>query len=501
MWKKIFLKASPLNANSLYLRRRLIPDTLIEHMEHKTKRDAALINLVSDFESKIEQGNLGYIEDKAFFRLIEYYEEEYLPEKALEVVDIALEQFKYRSDFYIIKAKLLLHFAKYDLCLDYLDKAAAIAPFETEILLLRARVLALKKDIDAALDILTELKDHMVKEDLIEVLIAESFVYESMKDYDKMYDCLAKAVQIDCKNPEAMERIWISAELARRYNDSVQLHLEILDKDPYNYQAWYNLGHGYNCIYEYDKAVEALEYSFIINDHFESGYLDCADTCVQIGNYKKALEIYLEANSKFGPNSELMVSIANCYLKLDQTGLSKQWLLKSIKIDSYNDEAYFLLGESYARESIWYNAINAYHKAIDLDNRREEYYLGLAQAYLAVEDYNKATINFQMATQTGPEDTRSWFEYACFLIRLGLVEEASIVLEEAEDYTYGAELLYCQASILFLKNEKSTCLELLEDALMEDYNKHTVLFDIVPEIKLDKDVNGMIRYFKDFDEV
>ena len=98
-----------------------------------------------------------------------------------------------------------------------------------------------------------------------------------------------------------------------------------------------------------------------------------------------------------------MVNIANCYIKLCNTALAKQWLLKSIRLDSYNDEAYFLLGESYSKEAVWYNAINAYHKAIDLDNRREEYYLGLAKAYLAVEDYNKATINFQMATQTGPE--------------------------------------------------------------------------------------------------
>jgi tetratricopeptide (TPR) repeat protein len=469
-------------------------------MEHKIKRDAALINLVSDFEAKIEQGTLGYIEDKAFIRLIEYYEEEYLPEKAMDVVDIALEQFKYRSDFYIIKAKLLLNFSKYDECLDYLEQAAVIAPFETEILLFKARVLALKKEITSALEIITDLKSYILTEDLVDVLIAESFVYESMKDFDKMYDCLAKAVKIDSNNVEAMERIWISAELSRRYADSVKLHLEIIDKDPYNYQAWYNLGHGYNCIYEYEKAVEALEYSFIINENFESGYLDCADTCVQIGNFKKALEIYLEANGKFGLNSELMINIANCYIKLCNTALAKQWLLKSIRIDAYNDEAYFLLGESYSKEAVWYNAINAYHKAIDLDNRREEYYLGLAKAYLAVEDYNKATINFQMATQTGPEDTQSWYEYACFLIKLGLFDEATLVLEEAEDYTFGPELMYCKAAIHYLKNDNSGCIEVLEEALFEDYTKHSILYDIVPEIKLDKEISGIIRFYNEVDE-
>jgi tetratricopeptide (TPR) repeat protein len=102
-----------------------------------------------------------------------------------------------------------------------------------------------------------------------------------MKDYNAMYDTMAEAVMLDCKNEEAMERIWISAELSRRYEDSVKLHLDIIDCDPYNYQAWYNLGHGYTCTWEYEKAVEALEYSYIINPEFESAYLDCADTCRQ----------------------------------------------------------------------------------------------------------------------------------------------------------------------------------------------------------------------------
>jgi tetratricopeptide (TPR) repeat protein len=279
------------------------------------------------------------------------------------------------------------------------------------------------------------------------------------------------------------------------------LHKSIIEKDPYNYQAWYNLGHGYNCIWEYEKAIDALEYSFIVNPEFESAYLDCADTCLQIRNYEKALEIYIEANNKFGPNNELMVNIAHCYIYMNKIGIAKQWLLKAIKIDAYNDEAFFLLGECYSKDSVWYNAINAYHKAIDLENRREEYYLGLAKAYLAVEDYNKATINFQMATQTGPEETLYWREYICFLIKLGLLDEAFQVLEEAEEHTYGADLIYCKAVVYYLMKDKPECMELLEEALLENYDQHILMFDIAPELKLDKDIISMIRYFAEDEDI
>ena len=78
-------------------------------MENKIKRDSALINLVSDFESKFDQGEVGYLDEKVYLQLLEYYEDEYLFEKALEVADFAIEQYKYRSEFYIIKSRLLLN--------------------------------------------------------------------------------------------------------------------------------------------------------------------------------------------------------------------------------------------------------------------------------------------------------------------------------------------------------------------------------------------------------
>jgi tetratricopeptide (TPR) repeat protein len=466
-------------------------------MENKIKRDIALINLLSDFESKFESGEIGYLEERVYLQLLEFYEDEYLFEKALEVVEFAISQYKYRSEFYIIKSRLLLNSGKTDECLSTLMIAESIAPFEREINLLKARAFAIKKQPDLAREILDDLWIGATKSDEVEILIAESYMFEHMKDYNSMYDALSKAVLLDSKNEEAMERVWISAELSRRYEDSVELHKVIIEKDPYNYQAWYNLGHGYNCTWEYEKAIEALEYSFIINPEFESAYLDCADTCLQIKEYEKALDIYIEANNRFGPNDELMVNIAHCYIYLNRIGIAKQWLLKAIKLDAYNDEALFLLGECYSIDKVWYNAINAYHKAIRIENRREEYYLGLAKAYVAVEDYKKAIYNFQMATQTGPEDTLYWKEYICFLIKMGNYNDALQALDEAEDHTYGADLIYCRAVVSYLTKDKTECMQYLEEALLEDHHQHTMIFNIAPELKLDKDINSMIRYYAD----
>lgn len=466
-------------------------------MDNRVKRDANLINLISDFEAKNEIGQVGYIDEKDFLKLLEYYEDEYLFDKALDVVNIALDQYTFRSEFYIIKGRILINLQKAALALEILEDAEHIAPFEREIKILKAKALALLKRIDEALEIIDIISVGATISDKGEILVTESFIFESMKDYHKMYEKLEEALKLDYKNDEALERIWISVELSRKYEESVSLHLWIIENDPYNYQAWYNLGHAYSCLSEYEKAIEALEYSFLSNSEFENGYLDCADICLQVKNYQKALDIFLEIKDKFGASSEVLQSIAQCYIFQNKTKVAKQWLFKAIKYDAFNDEAYFHLAECYAKENVWYNAINAYHKAIKLDNRREEYFLGLAKAYWAVEDFKKAKTNFQLAIQTGPEDSLYWFAYVSFLISLGQLDEANEILEEAEDNTYGTDLQYAKAAICFLSGEREECLEYLEEALIENFAIHYLIYELAPEMKLDKKVNAIIKYFAD----
>lgn len=464
-------------------------------MDNKIKRDISLIALVSEFENDFEKGNVGYLDEKAFYQILDYYEDEYSFDKALEVVDLAISQYKYRSEFYITKARLQLNTQKIKDCLITLELVESIAPYEREISIIKIRALAILKRFKEAFDIIEQIKTFSTPSEKAELLVGESYIYEYMKDYHKMYVTLEEAVKMDWKNEEAMERIWVSAELSRNYKASVRLHQDILDHDPYNYQAWYNLGHGYSCLNKYDEAINALEYSFIVNPHFESAYLDCADICFQIRDFQKALDIYMEAHKKFDTNQELFVNIAHCLIELQDIAGAKQWLIKSIKYDGYNDEAYYLLGQCYASEGVWYNAINAYHKAIELDDRREEYYLGLAQTYVQVEDFNKATVNFQLATETGPEDSRSWKEYISFLLKLNLIDEAFLVLEESDEYCAGPDLDCCRAIAHYKAGDEAEFFTLLEEILQEDHSVHTLIFDILPELRVNSKVTAMIKYY------
>lgn len=465
-------------------------------MEHRTKRNHMLINLVSEFELMIENNSLGYLDEKDYFQIINYYEKNYLIEKAIEVVDYAIEQYSYRSEFLITKARLLIILEQHTEAVKVLENAEIISPFENDIQLLKVRAytgLGLTSD---AKEILKGMVQYISKTDLADIYLAESFIYEKEKNFSKMYDVLSEALAFEPEHPECLERIWISAELSRRYYESINLHKKLVDKKPYNALAWYNLGQSYASVAEYEKAIEAIEYAFIINKDMEIAYIECAELCSLIKNHEKALSIYEEANSYFGPDSELLVYSAICQIELNNFLSAKASLFTALSLDPYNEEIYFYLGECYVKEKNWHSAINAYTKAISIEDGREEFHGSIAMTYIQLGIYEKAINHLRMAHQIAPEDPKYWFQHACLLIKSKKYNEALELLDEAEEESFDPTLLYARAACINFLGDKKQALQILDEVLMESFEMHNALFEIDPQLKFDKEILSIINYYE-----
>lgn len=465
-------------------------------MEHRTKRNHPPHELISEYEARTEQGEQMYLAEKDFYQLISYYEDEYEIPKALDVVDHAISLHSYCADFLIIKARLLFGMHKPLRALHHLDQAEIISPRELDIYLLRAKVLCEIGHLETAFAILASARKFSVGTDLVDIALCESHIYEKQKFYDKMFEALKEALRIDPSNEEALERIWWSVENSKKYDESIAFHRELLDRDAYSYLAWFNLGQGYSCKGDYADAIEAMEYSFLINPDFELGYLECAETCIQINKYEQALRIYKELIDNFGGDSEELVRLAECEFHTDRIKDSKRTLVEAIKLDSYNDEAFYYLGRCFSALGEYKNAISALIKAIDLEDRREEYFAELALAYQATGEAGKSDFYFRKATEIGPEMAELWCLHVRFLITMEQYEKALDILEESEYHTTSPELNYCKAVCLLRLNRESKGMHVLREALTDDFEKHGMLFELYPELRENPEIISMLRYYQ-----
>lgn len=464
-------------------------------MKYNSDQDHSLILLVNEFETMSQKGSVSFLEEQDFLKLINYYEKEFLFEKAIEVTDHALHQYSYSADFHIKKAQLFLATRNSEKAMSILDQAEVFAPAELDIHLLRGKILCSLGKYSKALRLLDKIKEHANQEELSDIYLCQAQVFECLKEYNQMFESLKQALYHNPENEEALERVWVCTELTKKYQDSIVFHKHIIDRNPYSFLAWYNLGHAYSCEGEYEKGIEAYEYSFIINEEFELGYRECADLCFQICAYDKALHFYLEALDLFGPDSDLLANIGECHMQKKQYDRAKDYFNKASKLDPYNDEVHFYLGQCHAKEDRWLSAINAFFKAIEIEDRREEYFGNLAMAFSKVGEYAKAHYYYLKATEIGPEQSDIWKDHASFLLQLGETEKALEVLEEAEYHSVGAELLYCRAACLLALGNREDGMEMLRLALIDDIEMSSMIYDIRPELREDELVHQLINYY------
>jgi len=464
-------------------------------MANRRKRETALQNLVTDFELMKSNGTVSFNEERSYHELIEFFQYETQHQKAMEVVDYALTQFQFRSDFYFIKSKILFEQGLYQDSLDFIEMAENISPSEVEIQLFKSKILTVVGNREKAHKIISSLEKTASQQDLAEVYISESYIYEASNDFDQMFQSLKKSLLIDATNAIALERIWQSVELSKNFEECIFLHKLIIDDNPYNGTAWFNLGHAYSSVGEYQFAIEALEYSFIINPEFEDGYLDCADLCFQVKQYDQAKDIYTEVIEAFGEDPDTLLNLAQCQFKLNDIESAKISLHQALHLDPYYDEAQYLIANCYLLEENIVPAIKALKKAIYLDDSREEYYHSLARCFVHLGEFDKAKRNYFKAAVRGTEQSLYWEEYISFLVKLHDYAQAKKVVQEAEKFTYSDKLMYCKAAISFKLSDHQGGLDALEEAISENTENLKFFHDLVPELKEDQDIQSAIRYF------
>jgi tetratricopeptide (TPR) repeat protein len=465
-------------------------------MEYSPNHKETLSELLSEYEAMSQSSDAALLEEGDFSRLIMYFEKENQFEKALEVAEIALQIFTYSVDFYTHKASILLELDRLDEARKCIDYALSLAPLDLQTCLLRVRYYAAREEYATALILLEDLLNQDLNKNLIPVLLVKAEVVESMSDVGQAYEVLKSILELDPTHQEALTAIWSCTEHLKCWDSSIRFHKDLIDRVPYNPVAWYNLGMAYSCIGEYEKAIDAFEYAFIIDKEFEAAYKDCGDLCFELCRYRQALRIYLEAYDVFGVDMDLLSNIGQCLIHLNKNKTARKYLTKALQLDPYNDELHYYVGISFSREGRWINAINAYRRALDLDDCREEYYAGLGEAYFHLDEMEKAERYFRKAVKDGPEQSFIWLAYANFLIANQQIEKAIKLLNKADFYAQSTDLLYCKAACYCMIDQKKAGLEVLREALVADYSLHGLLFTFAPYLQFDNDIQSIILYYK-----
>ena len=278
-----------------------------------------IVDLVKKYEESVKEHQQVFLEEDNYEQIIQFYLDNRENNKALRVIESALEQFSFSSFFYTKKAEILANQKHFAEALVALDEAEKLDPNDINIFLIRSDVALwegrheeAKSYMDYALTLTSE------PEDRCELYLELADIYEDQEKYEEVVVALEEALRLNPMSEEGLNRYWFCTELTGKYEESVKFHEELIELSPYSHFAWFNLGHALAGLGLYEKSLEAFGYVTAIDDTFDAAYVCSGDVLYNMERYEESVNFYLDAIKLSKPNKELYLKTAECYEKLEE---------------------------------------------------------------------------------------------------------------------------------------------------------------------------------------
>jgi tetratricopeptide (TPR) repeat protein len=422
--------------------------------------------ILKKYENLKKGRNHSYLDEEAFEKIIDYFDEKEDLGRALEAAEKGSEQYPFSSSILIRRADLLIAACKYTEALKILNHAAMLDSSDINIYILKTDVYLAMDQHEKAVGILEEALQLFTGEEKIELLFELTDVYDDYEEFDKVFDCLKLILEEDPTNEEALYKICFWTDFTGRNEESIRLHLKIIDDYPYNELAWFNLAAAYQGLKLYEKALDAYQYAVVIDDKFDFAYRNMADAYIRLKKYNEAIETLEKVIELAKPEALIYEAVGHCYEKLRNFSQARFYYRKASHIQPEDSKLYYKIACTYYNEGQWTKAVLQLETALHLHPGQAEYNLLMGECKMQLGQYKDTIQYFSEVIMARPKSTRGWEALIRALYKAAFLDEA---LNQAVTALYLTNekplFLYYRSMILFALGKQKEALLYLEKAI------------------------------------
>lgn len=438
-----------------------------------------------------------FLEEEAFERIIEHFDEKDELSKAMEAAEFAIEQFPYSSLLMIKKADLLLASRKYWEALEILEKAEIFDSSDINLYILKTDAyLALDKQ-SKAVELLEAALLQFDGDERIELLFELADVYDDYEEFDKVFDCLKLILEEEPNNEEALYKICFWTDFTGRNDESIKLHQQIIDEFPYNELAWFNLGAAFQGLKLYEKSIDAYLYAVTIDEKFDYAYRNMGDAYLRLRKFKDAIEVLEKVLELSRPEDVIYEAIGHCYHKLSNFAQARFNYRKASHLNPEDSKLYYKVALTYINEEQWESAVKQLESAMRVHRNNPEYNLAMGECKMQQSLYKEAIQYFGNVVQSRPKNSAGWEALIRCLFKAENFEDAMEQSLEAIKMTEGKPIfVYYYCGCLFaLKKTREAILQ-LENAMEKSPTQVKKLIDLFPSVLQNQQVVDVIARYK-----
>jgi tetratricopeptide (TPR) repeat protein len=438
-----------------------------------------------------------FIEQEGFERLIEYFDEKDKFQDALTVCEYAINQYPGTSALILLKANLLIVTKKYPAALDLLDEAEKLDTTDCNLYILKTDTYLALDMQEKAAEVLENAIVNFEGEDKIDLLFELCDVYDDYENFEKVFDCLVLILKQDPANEEALYKICFWTDFTGRNEESITLHKEIIEEQPFNELAWFNLGAAYQGIKLHEKALDAYGYVVAINDKFENAYRNMGDAHLRLRQYKNAIESLEKVLELTMPEPVLYEAIGHCYDRLENFAQARFYYKKASHLDPEDSRMHYRIACTYMNEAAWTSAIKCLNTSLRTQRMQPDYNLALGQCYMQMNNIDEALACFGNVVRMRPKNISGWTELLKCLLHADFFIEGIEYAQFAYEQTDGKTIfLFYKSMFLFADGQSKEAVLQLENAMTENPKLIKKFIQLDPRILKHRQVVEIIARYK-----
>lgn len=448
--------------------------------------------------NNLRNGQAGiFLEEEAFEKIIEYYDDREETSKALEAAEMAIEYFPFSAPLLIRKADLLLVHRKYAEALETLEKAELFDATDINLYILKTDAYLAMDRQEQAVELLEQAVYAFEGEEKVELLFELADVYDDYEEFDKVFDCLKVVLEEDPGNEEALYKICFWTDFTGRNEESIRLHTRIIDELPFNELAWFNLGAAYQGLKLYEKAVDAYQYAIAIDEKFDYAYRNMGDAFIRLRKFREAIEALEKVLELSKPEEVIYEAIGHCYDHLKNYAQARFHYRKAAHLNPEDSKLFYKIACTYYHESQWKSAVKQLESALRIHRLQPEYNLLMGECKLQLNEIKDAVQFLSTAVRVRPRNVGGWEALIRCLYEAEYFSEAKQQALSALSHTNNKVIfLYYLSAVLFRMNKSKEALLYLEKALSTT-TKHLKKFvQLHPAILQHPQVVDLIARYK-----
>jgi len=455
----------------------------------------ALKNMLIEEKVLSQKETVSSVEKAVIFNLVDKLLSTTHVEKALKILDGAIRCESSDTALYQKKSQILINEGYVENAITVLKKAHEVDESNIDVILETIKAYKVAKNYKGGLAFTNEVLEKNLNGLELEILIAKVDLLISLGTTEEAYDMLVQ-LMFHFPNDAGICKEFIKVtSMERLQTESVKVLEDVIDANPYASYVWYSLGHLYYYQCRFAEARMAYEYAYLIDPMFEQSYRHYVSVCLDTKSYKKALQAYSEMIEKFTLKVDDYLSIADCYIHFKDYERAIKFLDIAKQKDATNPEVYAKVTQAYMAKGSHSFCINYINKAIRLDENNESYHLLKAEILYKLDRKEEAQNCFRVATDIAPMIEDTWMDFTKIQISCGDYQAALNTIETGMMESASPLFLYLKSVCHFGLKAKPIAMQVLEEALIDSFEEHEIVFDLMPSLSSNKKIKDMIAYY------